>query len=208
MYLYCFWNIYSTIYLRWRGDENVAIKMFANPLYVSSHLPCLPAMAQRTLPLFCYSKWRDFISILSSYVRIPTAIDAPARVISTTGDNPWAAYRIINFTTNFAFILFENKLNTHILDVNWGCRLFLANVNIIATTPDWKFDGKSLRWLTSLKQKCYVIQFTQSIFDLAKIWYYPLYDRLRPDRSAGLRHRPSYLLHFDMKPELSYWCKV
>ena len=150
MCLYCFWHIYSTIYLRWRGDENVAIKMFANPLYVSSHLPCLPVMAQRTLPLFCYSKWRDFISILSSYVRIPTAINAPARVISTTGDNPWAAYRIINFTTNFAFILFENKLNTHILDVNWGCRLFLANVNIIATTPDWKFDSKSLRYLAYL----------------------------------------------------------
>ena len=150
MCLYCFWHIYSTIYLRWRGDENVAIKMFANPLYVSSHLPCLPVMAQRTLPLFCYSKWRDFISVLSSYKRIPTAIDAPARLISTTGDDPWAACRIINFTTNFSFIMFENKLNTHFIGVYGGCRLFLANVNIIATTPDWKFDNKSLRWLISL----------------------------------------------------------
>ena len=125
--------------------------MFANPCYVPSHFPCLPVMATRTLPLFCYSKWRDFISVLSSYMRIPTTIDAPARLISTTGDDPWAACRIIRLTTNFSFILFENKLNTHFIGVYGGCRLFLANVNIIATTPDWKFDSQSLRWLYNLR---------------------------------------------------------
>ena len=176
--------------------------MFANPCYVPGHFPCLPMMDMRTLQLCCYSKWHILISKFSSYIRIPTAIDAPARVISTTGDNPWAAYRIINFTTNFAFILFENKLNTHILDVNWGCRLFLANVNIIATTPDWKFDSKSLRWLISLKQYDRICLIR---FDVSKIWSYSLYDRLRPDCSAGLRHRRRYLFHYYMKPE--YWCK-
>ena len=86
--------------------------MFANPCYVPRKFPCLPLMATRTLPFFCYSKWHIVISKLSSYISIPTAIDASARVISATGDNPWSAYIIIFFTTNFLSTLFENKLKS------------------------------------------------------------------------------------------------